>query len=318
MPDATTELDKVMQAVLRDINLLIVRANDLEARINDAESTLARRIGNLEERVGRVGTSTIIRGSVADAGHLPSGAGIGDAYIAQASGHLHVWDGKKWNDVGMIRGPEGKPHQVGDGISIAGDVASLRLSTNTNNVARIVDGALFAPRPRNGLTDPRPNAQVFDVRPSEDEGNAVQLGSDQGVFVKDLEPTLARLLLAGIGAPAKSIQQNNYTVTAADVGRQIRTNPTATPTHPTWNLPTPSELRVPAGSRFRITVFGTATSGFALRITGSSARLYNGETSAPLYSNYTISMLPGSWADFTAAAGEWDVTSSARVSISGS
>lgn len=47
-------------------------------------------------------------GSVANAAALPTTNRIvGDGWIAQDTGNLHVWDGAAWDDVGVIKGPKG-------------------------------------------------------------------------------------------------------------------------------------------------------------------------------------------------------------------
>ena len=59
---------------------------------------------------GADGTSVTISGSVANAGALPTGLGpsdAGDGYLTNDDGHLHVWSGSSWTDVGEIRGPQG-------------------------------------------------------------------------------------------------------------------------------------------------------------------------------------------------------------------
>lgn len=58
---------------------------------------------------GADGTSVTIVGSVASAANLPGTANTNDGYITQDTGHLWVWDGAQWNDVGEIRGPQGPP-----------------------------------------------------------------------------------------------------------------------------------------------------------------------------------------------------------------
>lgn len=60
---------------------------------------------------GEDGTSVNIVGSYAGpAGSDPgtvAGVSAGDGYLNNADGHLWVWDGTQWTDVGEIRGPEG-------------------------------------------------------------------------------------------------------------------------------------------------------------------------------------------------------------------
>ena len=63
---------------------------------------------------GQDGTSVRIVGSVPTPGNLPPGADeIGDGYIAQDTGHLWVWDGAGFNDVGLVRGPQGEQGSQG-------------------------------------------------------------------------------------------------------------------------------------------------------------------------------------------------------------
>lgn len=59
---------------------------------------------------GADGTSVTITGSVANAAALPTGLGAGDAgkgWITGDDGHLHVWSGTAFSDVGTVRGPQG-------------------------------------------------------------------------------------------------------------------------------------------------------------------------------------------------------------------
>lgn len=57
---------------------------------------------------GPQGTSIDFKGSVADVPSLPGSAEVNDAYIVQSDGgHLWVWDGSEWDDIGQIVGPQG-------------------------------------------------------------------------------------------------------------------------------------------------------------------------------------------------------------------
>lgn len=56
---------------------------------------------------GKDGTSVKIKGSVASASQLPGSARVGDGYLTDDTGHLHVWGDNGWTDVGAIRGPNG-------------------------------------------------------------------------------------------------------------------------------------------------------------------------------------------------------------------
>lgn len=64
---------------------------------------------------GADGTSVTIAGSVADDTLLPSlGPGdAGEGYITEDDGHLHVWSGTAWSDVGEVRGPAGSMGATG-------------------------------------------------------------------------------------------------------------------------------------------------------------------------------------------------------------
>lgn len=61
---------------------------------------------------GADGTSVRIQGTVATAAALPSNlsnntADRGKGYLTDNDGHLHVWGGTSFTDVGLIRGPKG-------------------------------------------------------------------------------------------------------------------------------------------------------------------------------------------------------------------
>ncbi len=65
---------------------------------------------------GTDGTSVNIVGSYAGPALNPpgfSGSNTGDGYLNNADGHLWVWDGTQWTDVGEIRGPQGDEGALG-------------------------------------------------------------------------------------------------------------------------------------------------------------------------------------------------------------
>lgn len=65
---------------------------------------------------GADGRSVTITGSVPSQSSLPTGLGADDAgegYITEDDGHLHVWSGSSWTDVGEIRGPQGPAGATG-------------------------------------------------------------------------------------------------------------------------------------------------------------------------------------------------------------
>lgn len=57
---------------------------------------------------GAAGTGINLKGSVPDAANLPpTGNTTGDGYITTDTGHLWVWEGGQWVDIGTIVGPAG-------------------------------------------------------------------------------------------------------------------------------------------------------------------------------------------------------------------
>lgn len=65
---------------------------------------------------GADGTSVTITGSVATAAALPGTLTLADAgkgYITNDDGHLHVWSGTNFTDVGTVRGPSGPQGAIG-------------------------------------------------------------------------------------------------------------------------------------------------------------------------------------------------------------
>ncbi len=65
---------------------------------------------------GEDGTSVTITGSVASAANLPNDLTPSDAgkgYITSDDGHLHVWSGASFTDVGTVRGPQGDDGATG-------------------------------------------------------------------------------------------------------------------------------------------------------------------------------------------------------------
>ncbi len=65
---------------------------------------------------GKDGKSVAIQGTVAEAAALPTGltdADAGKGWITDNDGHLHVWGGSSFTDVGVIRGPAGPTGPAG-------------------------------------------------------------------------------------------------------------------------------------------------------------------------------------------------------------
>lgn len=64
---------------------------------------------------GSDGTSIGIKGRVATSANLPaSGNTVGDGYITEDTGHLWMWDGSAWGDLGLIRGEKGDKGDTGN------------------------------------------------------------------------------------------------------------------------------------------------------------------------------------------------------------
>lgn len=82
---------------------------------------------------GAAGTSVKIVSSVLTSGNLPVpySGNIGDGYLVDADGHLYVWDGANWIDVGAIRGPVGATGPTGPTIN-ASTAGQYRSNANGN------------------------------------------------------------------------------------------------------------------------------------------------------------------------------------------
>ena len=62
---------------------------------------------------GNDGTSVTIKGTVPLKANLPVTASDGDGWITANDGHLHVWSGTSFIDVGLVRGPKGDQGEIG-------------------------------------------------------------------------------------------------------------------------------------------------------------------------------------------------------------
>ena len=63
---------------------------------------------------GEDGRSVTITGAVATVDDLPQEGSPGEGYLTDSDGHLHIWGGSGWTDVGEIRGPQGIQGPQGD------------------------------------------------------------------------------------------------------------------------------------------------------------------------------------------------------------
>ena len=64
---------------------------------------------NIRGPQGETGPGIVPKGTVPTEGDLPPGAAPGDMYTDDATGHMWVWDGSAWVDVGATRGADGLP-----------------------------------------------------------------------------------------------------------------------------------------------------------------------------------------------------------------
>lgn len=109
----------------KSVELRVVGGN-IEWRQDGGPWSTLTPLSTITGPAGEDGTSVTITGSVANAAALPTGLGLGDAgdgYITSDDGHLHVWDGDSFNDVGTVRGPAGTPGAPGtdgsDGLEVS-------------------------------------------------------------------------------------------------------------------------------------------------------------------------------------------------------
>lgn len=128
----------------QEVSLRINGAN-IEWRLGTGTWNVLVPLSTITGPAGEDGKSVSIEGSVANASALPTGLGVGDAgkgYITTNDGHLHVWDGDSFVDVGTVRGPEGPQGLPGndgadgdDGLNIelrnTGSAIEWRLGTGS-------------------------------------------------------------------------------------------------------------------------------------------------------------------------------------------
>ena len=63
---------------------------------------------------GEDGRSVTITGTVATVDDLPQEGSLGEGYLTESDGHLHIWGDFGWVDVGEVRGPQGIQGPQGD------------------------------------------------------------------------------------------------------------------------------------------------------------------------------------------------------------
>ena len=103
---------------------------------------------------GDPGTSVTIEGTVASPADLPTtGMTAGQGYLTASDGHLHVYDGAAWQDVGLIRGPQGVRGPAGPvgPQGVKGDQGIQGLKGDQGDAFTYSD---FTPTQLTGLTGP--------------------------------------------------------------------------------------------------------------------------------------------------------------------
>lgn len=126
----------------QEVTLRINGAN-IEWRLGTGTWNILVPLSTITGPAGEDGKSVSIEGSVVNAAALPTGLGVEDSgkgWITTNDGHLHVWDGDSFVDVGTVRGPEGPAGADGadgadgdDGLNIelrnTGSAIEWRLGT---------------------------------------------------------------------------------------------------------------------------------------------------------------------------------------------
>jgi hypothetical protein len=104
---------------------------------------------------GTAGSSVTIQGSVANAAALPAGPlTTGDGWITNDDGHLHVWNGSSFDDVGAVRGPTGPAGATGPtGVGVTGVTGPAGPTGPTGVTGATGAGVTGATGPQ-GLTGP--------------------------------------------------------------------------------------------------------------------------------------------------------------------
>jgi hypothetical protein len=126
--------------------------------------------------IGLPGKSVNITSSVPSAVNLPTSATTNTGILTENDGHLHVWDGTQWVDVGMISGPVGPQGPEGpQGVQ--------------------------GPKGDTGTGDPGPQGPQGVTGDTGPKGDPGPVGQDGSIwFVSDVDtPDPANVTGAGIG-----------------------------------------------------------------------------------------------------------------------
>jgi len=159
-------------------------------------------VDGLNGQDGSDGTSVNIVGSYAGpASTQPafSGSNAGDGYLNNADGHLWVWDGTQWTDVGEIRGPQGDEGALG--LS----AYQVWLGENNNGTEQDFLDSLVGDTGATGATGP-----------AGADGESETLSSDINVFL----PNSGNFGKFSNASGSNVILSGNGTKTALDIIRE--------------------------------------------------------------------------------------------------
>jgi hypothetical protein len=119
---------------------------------------------------GAAGTGINMKGTVSSSSALPGGASVGDAYIANDTQHLWVWEGTSWVDSGPIVGPQGPPGVAGP----TGPQGSPGSTGPAGPTGPIGPTGLTGPTGPTGLTGPK--GDTGDIGPQGVKGDTGNTG----------------------------------------------------------------------------------------------------------------------------------------------
>ena len=127
---------------------------------------------------GKDGTSVNIVGTVANAAALPTNltpADAGDGYITADNGHLHVWSGAVFTDVGVITGPPGPTGPKGTTGSTGAQGPTGATGSQGPQGAQGVPGTPGATGPAGGTGPQGPKGDTGSTGPAGAAGSGVTI-----------------------------------------------------------------------------------------------------------------------------------------------
>lgn len=115
----------VKDAYLSGDDLIVVLGDDSEINV-----------GSVRGLQGPQGAGIVAKGAVPTVGDLPAvGNQLNDAWVVQATGHLYVWSGSSWTDLGQFKGDPGTTdYNLLSNKPVLGTAAALNTGTGAGNV----------------------------------------------------------------------------------------------------------------------------------------------------------------------------------------